>query len=140
MCRLLLLYFWILNLLHLNPRKSNTLLKEVAEESELDVTLVTKVVEYYWNQVYKNIVNLENTGVQVANFGTFEVKPRVLDKKIESFTNYLQDEKNLVFSKYHTYKYIEIELEKMLKLRDQLDKRYEEKRNFKKNKSNNNQS
>jgi hypothetical protein len=124
----------------LNPRKSNTLLKEVAEESELDVTLVTKVVEYYWNQVYKNIVNLENTGVQVANFGTFEVKPRVLDKKIESFTNYLQDEKNLVFSKYHTYKYIEIELEKMLKLRDQLDKRYEEKRNFKKNKSNNNQS
>jgi nucleoid DNA-binding protein len=140
MCRPLLLYFWILNLLHLNPRKSNTLLKEVAEESELDVTLVTKVVEYYWNQVYKNIVNLENTGVQVANFGTFEVKPRVLDKKIESFTNYLQDEKNLVFSKYHTYKYIEIELEKMLKLRDQLDKRYEEKRNFKKNKSNNNQS
>ena len=133
------LYFWILNLLHLNPKKSNILLKEVAEESELDSTLVTKVVEYYWNQVYKNIVNLENTGVQVANFGTFEIKPRVLDKKIESFTNYLQDEKNLVFSKYHTLKFIEGELEKMLELRDKLDKRYEEKRNFKKNKSDNNQ-
>ncbi len=131
-----LLYFWILNLLPLNPKKSNSFIIPVAEELGLDSALVEKVVGFYWNQVYRNIVSMENTDVQVANFGTFEIKKSALEKKINSYTEFLQNEDNLTFNRYHRYKSIEQNLQKMLDLKALIDKRDEEKKNFRKNKSN----
>ena len=131
-----LLYFWILNLLPLNPKKSNSFIVPVAEELGLDSALVEKVVGFYWNQVYRNIVSMENTDVQVANFGTFEIKKSALDKKINSYIEFLQNEENLTFNRYHRYKSIEKNLQKMLDLKALIDKRDEEKKNFRKNKNN----
>lgn len=120
----------------MNPKKSNKFIAPVAEELGLDSTLVEKVVGFYWNQVYKNIVSMENTDVQVANFGTFEIKKSALEKKINSYTEFLQNEDNLTFNRYHRYKSIEKNLQKMLDLKALIDKRDEEKKNFRKNKSN----
>lgn len=120
----------------MNPKKSNKFIAPVAEELGLDSTLVEKVVGFYWNQVYKNIVSMENTDVQVANFGTFEIKKSALEKKINSYTEFLQNEDNLTFNRYHRYKSIEQNLQKMLDLKALIDKRDEEKKNFRKNKSN----
>lgn len=120
----------------MNPKKSNKFIAPVAEELGLDSTLVEKVVGFYWNQVYRNIVSMENTDVQVANFGTFEIKKSALEKKINSYTEFLQNEDNLTFNRYHRYKSIEKNLQKMLDLKALLDKRDEEKKNFRKNKSN----
>lgn len=120
----------------MNPKKSNKFIVPVAEELGLDSTLVEKVVGFYWNQVYKNIVSMENTDVQVANFGTFEIKKSALEKKINSYTEFLQNEDNLTFNRYHRYKSIESNLQKMLDLKALIDKRDEEKKNFRKNKSN----
>jgi hypothetical protein len=131
-----LLYFWILNLLPLNPKKSNSFIVPVAEELGLDSALVEKVVGFYWNQVYRNIVSMENTDVQVANFGTFEIKKSALEKKINSYIEFLQNEENLTFNRYHRYKSIEKNLQKMLDLKALIDKRDEEKKNFRKNKNN----
>ncbi len=120
----------------MNPKKSNKFIAPVAEELGLDSTLVEKVVGFYWNQVYRNIVSMENTDVQVANFATFEIKKSALEKKINSYTEFLQNEDNLTFNRYHRYKSIEKNLQKMLDLKALLDKRDEEKKNFRKNKSN----
>lgn len=120
----------------MNPKKSNKFIAPVAEELGLDSILVEKVVGFYWNQVYRNIVSMENTDVQVANFGTFEIKKSALEKKINSYTEFLQNEDNLTFNRYHRYKSIEKNLQKMLDLKALLDKRDEEKKNFRKNKSN----
>lgn len=136
MYKLKLLYFWILNLLLLNPKKSNSFIAPVAEELGLDSALVEKVVGFYWNQVYRNIVSMENTDVQVANFGTFEIKKSALEKKINSYIEFLQNEENLTFNRYHRYKSIEKNLQKMLDLKALIDKRDEEKKNFRKNKNN----
>jgi hypothetical protein len=136
MCKPKLLYFWILNLLPLNPKKSNSFIIPVAEELGLDSALVEKVVGFYWNQVYRNIVSMENTDVQVANFGTFEIKKSALEKKINSYIEFLQNEENLTFNRYHRYKSIEKNLQKMLDLKALIDKRDEEKKNFRKNKNN----
>ena len=131
-----LLYFWILNLLPLNPKKSNSFIVPVAEELGLDSALVEKVIGFYWNQIYRNIVSMENTDVQVANFGTFEIKKSALEKKINSYIEFLQNEENLTFNRYHRYKSIEKNLQKMLDLKALIDKRDEEKKNFRKNKNN----
>lgn len=136
MYKLKLLYFWILNLLLLNPKKSNSFIVPVADELGLDSTLVEKVVKFYWNQVYRNIVSMDNTDVQVANFGTFEIKKSALEKKINSYIEFLQNEENLTYNRYHRYKSIEKNLQKMLDLKALIDKRDEEKKNFRKNKNN----
>jgi hypothetical protein len=120
----------------LNPKKSNSFIIPVAEELGLDSALVEKVVGFYWNQVYRNIVSMENTDVQVANFGTFEIKKSALEKKINSYIEFLQNEENLTFNRYHRYKSIEKNLQKMLDLKALIDKRDEEKKNFRKNKNN----
>jgi len=120
----------------LNPKKSNSFIVPVADELGLDSALVEKVVKFYWNQVYRNIVSMDNTDVQVANFGTFEIKKSALEKKINSYIEFLQNEENLTYNRYHRYKSIEKNLQKMLDLKALIDKRDEEKKNFRKNKNN----
>ena len=119
----------------MNPKKSKVLVDEVAEELELDKSLVKKVVDYYWNQVYDSITNIKYTDILISNLGTFVIKEKQLNKKIEGYTNYLQDQENLTFSKYHSYKTIEKQLEQMLEAKKIIDEINESKENFYKNKA-----
>lgn len=119
----------------MNPKKSKVLVDEVAEELGLDKSLVKKVVDYYWNQVYDSITNIKYTDILISNLGTFVIKEKQLNKKIEGYTNYLQDQENLTFSKYHSYKTIEKQLEQMLEAKKIIDEINESKENFYKNKA-----
>lgn len=119
----------------MNPKKSKVLIDEVAEELGLDKSLVKKVVDYYWNQVYDSITNIKYTDILISNLGTFVIKEKQLNKKIEGYTNYLQDQENLTFSKYHSYKTIEKQLEQMLEAKKIIDEINESKENFYKNKA-----
>ena len=74
-------------MLQLTPKKSKEFLETVADELGYDKTLVKKVVDHYWARVYKAIVNIEHSDVTVANLGTFSLKKKQLNKKMETFVS-----------------------------------------------------
>ena len=87
----------------MTPKKSKEFFDDVAGELDLDKTLVKKVVDHYWNRVYKAIVNIEHSDVTVANLGTFSLKKKQLNKKILGYTNYLQNIHNYLFTPSFDY-------------------------------------
>lgn len=121
----------------MTPKKSKEFLETVADELGYDKTLVKKVVDYYWARVYKAIVNIEHSDVTVANLGTFSLKKKQLNKKILGYTNYLQNKENLTFTKYHSYKTVEKQLQQMLDAKKIIDETDENKKAFQINKRNN---
>ena len=121
----------------MTPKKSKEFFKDVAEELDVDTTVVKKVVDHYWNKVYKAIVNIEHSDITVANLGTFSLKKKQLNKKILGYTNYLQNKENLTFAKYHSYKTVEKQLQQMLDAKKIIDETDENKKAFYINKKNN---
>lgn len=67
----------------LNPKKANVLIPKVAEKLSLPTPLVEDVVNYYWQEVRRNMSSLSHSRVHIANFGDFVIKHWEIASKIE---------------------------------------------------------
>jgi len=114
----------------LNPKKYKEVVKDTAESNDLDYRLVEKVVEFYYNKVYKCIISLEHTDILLSNLGTFCVRHDNLKKAIEKYDYYLNNKENLVFTKYESYKKHEEKHKRMQILLKQIQDRNERKKDF----------
>jgi hypothetical protein len=114
----------------LNPKKYKEVVKDTAESNDLDYRLVEKVVEFYYNKVYKCIISLEHTDILLNNLGTFCVRHDNLKKAIEKYDYYLNNKENLVFTKYESYKKHEEKHKRMQILLKQIQDRNERKKDF----------
>lgn len=114
----------------MNPKKYKEVVKDTAESNDLDYRLVEKVVEFYYNKVYKCIISLEHTDILLTNLGTFCVRHDNLKKAIEKYDYYLNNKENLVFTKYESYKKHEEKHKRMQILLKQIQDRNERKKDF----------
>jgi hypothetical protein len=67
----------------LRPRKAKELIPEVAQELGIPQHIVTDVVDYYWQEVRKNLSSLSHVRVHLTNLGDFTIKHWKIDDKID---------------------------------------------------------
>ena len=121
----------------MNPKKYKEILEITNSELDVDPKIIKKVVDYYWENVRKNLSNLEHPHILVDGLGTFNIKWNILQVNIERYGQYLGNRENLVFSRYHVYKNTEDKLERMQKLEQLMKEHYEKKKEHRKRKNKN---
>jgi hypothetical protein len=119
----------------LNPKKYKEILDITNSDLNLDVKVVKKVVDYYWETVRKNLTSLDSPYILIDGFGTFNIKWNILQINLRRYTEYLANRENLIFSRYHVYKSTEEKLEKMRKVEEQMKQDYEKKKEHRKRKN-----
>lgn len=121
----------------MNPKKYKEILEITNSELDVDPKIIKKVVDYYWEDVRKNLSNLEHPHILVDGLGTFNIKWNILQVNIERYGQYLGNRENLVFSRYHVYKNTEDKLERMQKLEQLMKEHHEKKKEHYKRKNKN---
>lgn len=69
------------------PKKAKDFISITAKKTECTEKTVAAVVNYYWKNVRKEIVEMNNLNVSIINFGTFKVKYWKLDETILKYNN-----------------------------------------------------
>jgi hypothetical protein len=69
----------------LRPRKAKELIPEVSKELGIPQDIVEDVIDYYWQEIRKNLSSLKHTRVHLTNLGDFTIKHWKIDEKIEMF-------------------------------------------------------
>ena len=69
----------------MRPRKAKELIPEVSKELGIPQDIVEDVIDYYWQEIRKNLSSLKHTRVHLTNLGDFTIKHWKIDEKIEMF-------------------------------------------------------
>jgi nucleoid DNA-binding protein len=115
----------------LNPKKSNFLIKELAEELNLPESEISDVVSYYWSAVRKLMESGEEPKIDVESLGVFYVKVRTLDKEIQKHEDYIRVINPTNLNRYNFYMNAQTILRRLYKIKDNLKKQQLDKQQFK---------
>lgn len=66
----------------MRPSKAKEFIPDVAKELGIPQQIVEDVVDYYWQEVRKNLSSLKHTRVHLTNLGDFTIKHWKIDEKI----------------------------------------------------------
>lgn len=123
------------------PKKAREFLKSTAEEVNLSEDLVSKLTGFYWQNVRKNITELNYKNLSIINLGNFKVKHWKIDETVEGYTRTIESLDGK-FTRYNLKKDLEERIEKLNRIKslvqEETDKFKEirENRNDKKSKKN----
>ena len=68
------------------PKKAKSLIPKVSQDLEMSEELVKDVVDFYWDDVYDVLRNIEYTKIYIQNLGDFNIKHWMLTKKILEYS------------------------------------------------------
>jgi len=77
----------------LRPRKAKEFIPKTAEKVGLPENLVEDVIDFYWQEVRKNLSGLKHQRVHITNLGDFVIKHWKIDGKIEGFEKWEETNK-----------------------------------------------
>lgn len=120
----------------MNPKKSNNLYTQVAEDLNIDKDLVESLTEFYYKEVRNLLTNLSYPRINVDGLGHFVAKPFIVNKTIDRISKGLESHDTSTFKAYYNKKAMEVKAEALSKLKIQMDKEIERKNKFIKNKKN----
>lgn len=89
----MVLFFLTLNFFPLKPRKAKEFIPDIADRLQLSEDLVKDVVNYYWEEVRKNLSSLSHSRVHVTNLGDFITKHWKIDEKIDMLEKWEENNK-----------------------------------------------
>lgn len=72
----------------MNPTKRKEISKVTAEQLQMDVNVVDDVVSFFYRTLQKKMSSLSYHAINVPNLGTFTIKRKALEKKIEKYTTF----------------------------------------------------
>ena len=104
----------------MNPKKFKHILDEITQDIDCDKQLVSDVMDFYWANVRKSILNVAYPRINIESFGAFKLKPKVLQKTITKYKVTMRGFKNPDFSKYLRYQNLKDRLEILERAADQL--------------------
>lgn len=67
------------------PKKYSEIIKPLAEELNVNEQLIAHVVEAYWKEVRRSLVNCKGNNIVVAGLGTFIAKPWKVKEVMENY-------------------------------------------------------
>lgn len=106
----------------MNPKKASSYIQLTANELNISDDMVSSVVNFYWKQVRRALNDLQSPSIVVANFGSFNVKPNIVEKlhtKYKQFTENL-DIDSMTFKRHTIYNIGKDRLDRLRDIREQL--------------------
>lgn len=67
----------------MNPKKAKELIPDVSKSLGYSEDLVSDVINYYWQNVRKNMSSLSHSRIHISNLGDFVIKHWKVDEKIK---------------------------------------------------------
>ena len=106
------------------PIKYTTLFKEVSMKTGCDEKLVRDIVEYYWSELKKNMIEGKAHSIMITGFGMFSIKTNKLDITLEKYHGQLKHIKPTTFQRKQIIEEIKhrIEVLERIKASKQLEK------------------
>lgn len=104
----------------MNPKKFKNILDEIAKEVDYNKELISTVVDFYWENVRKSVNNVVHPRINIESFGSFKLKPKVLQKTISKYKITMLGFKNPEFSKYVRYQALKDRLEILERASEQI--------------------
>jgi hypothetical protein len=117
------------------PKKASSIYRQVAEDINLEESVIADIVEYYYKELRINLTSLTYPRINVEGLGHFVAKPLVVKADIPKITEKLQSHDTSTFGAYFNKKGLELKLEQLLELEKKILKEDERKDNFKKTKN-----
>jgi hypothetical protein len=98
------------------PKKADSLIIPIAEETGYDKNLVKDIAAFYWKEVKKSMSELRSPGIYISNLGIFKCKHWDLEKFAEKYRTMVdvykkKSETNLTLQKFSIQKEYEARLE-----------------------------
>jgi nucleoid DNA-binding protein len=116
------------------PKKANELYKSVAEDLNIEESLVEDLVDFMYKNLRKNLSNLTHPRINLDGLGQFVVKTKAVNKSIERITTNLLNHDTYTFSAYFNKKTLESKLASLIKLEAEITQQKLKKDQFKKKK------
>ena len=106
------------------PKKPKILYKQLAEESNLNETLIDNLITFYYKEIRSEMSALTHTKIYIDGLGQFVVKARTVDNLILKYERIIAKADNYSFSSYHNKIRLTTRLEELnaVKLKLQEDK------------------
>lgn len=121
----------------MNPKKSNNLYKDVAEELGLPESQVSDIVSYYWSNVRKYLESMDEPVVDVENLGVFYVKSKSLDREIQKNEDYVRIINPANLKKFQFYNTAQQRLKRFYSIKEKIKDQLSLKHQFKATKNEN---
>jgi hypothetical protein len=77
----------------LRPKKAKEFIPNTASQLGLGEKLVEDIIDFYWQEVRKNLSGLKHQRIHLTNLGDFVIKHWKIDSKIESFEKWEETNK-----------------------------------------------
>jgi 4-alpha-glucanotransferase len=119
----------------MNPKKSSTLYKELAEELNVPTDLVEDLIQVYYKNLRTELTGLTNPRINVEGLGQFVARPALVKKSIIRFKKILESHDTSTFRAYYNKKMLEDKVELLENLDEKLDEEKLKKETFKKTKN-----
>ena len=120
----------------MKPKKSNQLYRQVSEDLNVETDLVESLIEFYYKDVRKQLTSLSYPRINIDGLGHFVARHGVVNKAIERISKGLQNHDTSTFKAYYHKKAMELKLELLNLVKQKIDKEFERKIEFLKNKNN----
>lgn len=121
----------------MNPKKFKDIVSDIVQETDYDKQLVTEVLDFYWSNVRKAISTVAHPRVNIEGLGVFRVKPRVLDKTIDTYKITMAGFKSPNFQAYPRYQALKERLEALQRAAEILESEYQRLQQIKTDKNGN---
>lgn len=109
------------------PKKAKSLIPKVSQDLKMSEELVKDVVDFYWDDVYDVLRNIEYTKIYIQNLGDFNIKHWMLTKKILEYSEKLDRNPGQTFMQRMKKEESTESLEKMTKLQKDFAEEYSKK-------------
>ena len=117
--------------MHLNPKSYRKFFKEVADECEVHPDLVDELIRFFYNEIRKNMENLDATRIRLPNLGTFITRKGRLERAIKRHKDMLGNLEKRTFKGYNEHLPIKEKLQLMEKAAERIEKEVELKTKWK---------
>jgi hypothetical protein len=119
------------------PKKTEVIIREVAEQHDLPISMVDDIVSFYYKEVRKKLSSLEDIRLNIPGLGHFVIKKVSVDKLVKKYENMVKNYDSQTFSNYHNKKLAQAKLEKLYNARKKIDQFLTYKKIFKDGRKNN---
>jgi hypothetical protein len=109
------------------PKKAKSLIPKVSKDLQMSEELVKDIVDFYWDDVYDVLRNIEYTKIYIQNLGDFNIKHWMLTKKILEYSEKLDRNPGQTFMQRMKKEESTESLEKMTKLQKDFAEEYSKK-------------
>ena len=116
------------------PKKANKLYISVAEELNLNESLIETFIDYYYKQVREHLTTLKYQRINITGLGHFVVKKGLVKIHIPRITKSLENHDTSTFGAFFNKKGMELKLEQLIQLEEQINNEANRKINFLKTK------